>query len=126
MKRSLSVLSALVLITCQSLAEGAGPSSSSSARLISFDDLQKRLDEADLRLLDVRPKADFDRVHIQGAVWVDAKGVEKLAAKPGSLTDQTAWDTWIKPLGIGPETEVVVYEGGRQLDAARLRGWFGA
>ncbi len=120
MKLRLSVLSALVLILCQSLAEGAGPSSSSSARLISFDDLQNRLGEADLRLLDVRPKADFDRVHIQGAVWVDAKEVEKFAAKPGSLTDRAAWETWIEPLGIGPETEVVIYEGSRQLDAARL------
>jgi len=55
-----------------------------------------------------------------GAVWVDPKAVEKMAAKPGALTDRAAWEAWIAPLGIGPETEVLVYDANRQLDAARL------
>jgi thiosulfate/3-mercaptopyruvate sulfurtransferase len=58
--------------------------------------------------------------HIPGAVWVDAKGAEKLAAKPGALTDRAAWDAWIAPLGITPQTEVLIYDARRQLDAARL------
>jgi thiosulfate/3-mercaptopyruvate sulfurtransferase len=53
-------------------------------------------------------------------VWVDAKAVEAMAAKPGGLTDRGAWERWIEPLGIGPQTEVLVYDANRQLDAARL------
>jgi thiosulfate/3-mercaptopyruvate sulfurtransferase len=90
------------------------------ARLLTFDELQMRLDDPDLRILDVRPRADYDKGHIPGAVWVDAKTVESMAAKPGALTDRSSWEKWIAPLGIGPKTEVVVYDAKRQLDAARL------
>jgi thiosulfate/3-mercaptopyruvate sulfurtransferase len=43
-----------------------------------------------------------------------------MAAKPGALTDRAAWETWLAPLGIGPETTVLLYDANRQLDAARL------
>ncbi len=89
-------------------------------RLATFDALQKRLGEPGLRLLDARPKADYDKGHIPGAVWVDAKAVETMAAKPGALADRVAWESWVAPLGIGPETDVLVYDANRQLDAARL------
>ena len=87
---------------------------------MTFDELQERLGEPGLRLLDARPRADYDKGHIPGAVWVDAKAVEKMAAKPGALADRAAWESWIAPLGIGPETDVLVYDANRQLDAARL------
>ena len=90
------------------------------ARLVTFDALQERLGEPGLRLLDARPRADYDKGHIPGAVWVDAKAVGKMAAKPGVLADRAAWESWIAPLGIGPETDVLVYDANRQLDAARL------
>jgi thiosulfate/3-mercaptopyruvate sulfurtransferase len=90
------------------------------ALLVSFDDLQHRLGGVDLRLLDARPKAQYDQGHIPGAVWVDAKAVEKMAAQPGGLTDRAAWEAWLAPLGIGPRTTVLVYDANRQLGAARL------
>jgi thiosulfate/3-mercaptopyruvate sulfurtransferase len=88
--------------------------------LISFDTLQMRLGSPGLRLIDARPRVDYEKAHVPGAIWVDAKTVEKLAAKPGALTSRAAWEAWITPLGIGPETEVFVYDANRQLDAARL------
>ena len=91
-----------------------------AARLATFDAVQNRLGAADLRLLDVRPKAEYDRMHITGALWIDAKAVEKLAAPPGALTDLAVWREWVAALGIGPETEVLIYDASRQLDAARL------
>ena len=36
------------------------------------------------------------------------------------MTDQAAWEEWIEPLGIAPETEIYVYDAQRQLNAARL------
>lgn len=105
------------------LATAAAPASegpSGRARLVEPADLAKRLGAPGLRILDPRARAEYDKGHIPGAVWVDARAVEALAARPGALTDRAAWEAWIKPLGIGPETEVVVCDGARQLEAARL------
>jgi thiosulfate/3-mercaptopyruvate sulfurtransferase len=88
--------------------------------LLTFDALQERLKDPSLRLLDARPRANYQKAHIPGAVWVDTKAVEKLAARPGGLGDKDAWEAWIAPLGITPQTEVLVYDANRQLDAARL------
>lgn len=98
----------------------AGEAKENRARLTSFAELEKRIGDSDLRILDARPRADYEKGHIPGAIWVDAKEAGAIASKPGALNDQEAWETWLTPLGIGPETEVLVYEGGRQLDAARL------
>jgi thiosulfate/3-mercaptopyruvate sulfurtransferase len=99
-----------------------------AARLVAFDDLQARRGDPDLRLLDVRLRADYDRGHIPGAIRVDAKATEELAARPGGLTDEAAWEAWIAPLAIGPNTEVLIYDANRQKDAARfwwLLGYLG-
>src|SRR4051812_37953402 len=90
------------------------------ALLIGFDDLQRRLDDRDLRLLDVRSRADYDRDHIPGAVWFDTKAAEKLASRKGGLEDKAAWEALIAPLGIGADSTVFVYGENRQLDAARV------
>jgi thiosulfate/3-mercaptopyruvate sulfurtransferase len=87
---------------------------------MSFDDLQKRLGEPKLRLIDARPKPDYEKGHIPGAVWADTGAAQKLAARPGGLEDKDAWEAWIARLGIAPEIEVLVYDANRQLDAARL------
>ncbi len=108
---------ALILLSVSLPDEGARPS---AATLVGFEELQARLGEPELRLIDARPRADYEKGHIPGAVWIDAKAVEAMAAKPGALTDRAAWEAWIRPLGIGPETKVLVYDANRQLDAARL------
>src|SRR4051812_40634610 len=88
-------------------------------RLLTFDALQQRLGQTNLRLLDARAKSDYAAGHIPGATWVDVKSAETLAASAGGLSDRSAWERWIEPLGIGPETEVVIYDAQRQLSAAR-------
>jgi thiosulfate/3-mercaptopyruvate sulfurtransferase len=106
----------IVVLAAALIALGVGP----SVPLVTFDHLQGRIGEPHFRLLDARPQSEYDKGHIPGAVWVDPKAVEKMAAKPGALTDRAAWEAWIAPLGIGPDTEVLVYDANRQLDAARL------
>jgi thiosulfate/3-mercaptopyruvate sulfurtransferase len=91
-----------------------------TAVLATFDAMQQRLTDPLLRLLDARTRAEFEKAHIPGAVWVDTKAAEKLAARPGGLEDKSAWEAWIAPLGITRETEVLIYDAHRQLDAARL------
>ncbi len=102
------------------LARGTSGLAEEPTRLVTFDGLQARLEDPRLRLLDARPKADYDEGHIPGAVWVDAKAVEAMAARPGALVDRAAWEAWIAPLGIGPGADVLVYDANRQLDAARI------
>lgn len=89
-------------------------------RLVGFDELAARLDEPNLRLLDARPRADFERGHIPGALWVDVKAAEELAARPGGLEDRQAWSAWASPLAIAPDATVLVYDDSRQLAAARV------
>jgi thiosulfate/3-mercaptopyruvate sulfurtransferase len=101
-------------------ADEPGRPPRSLAALTSFDGLQKRLGDPGLRLLDARPRADFEKGHVPGAVWVDTKAAEALAARPGGLDDRAAWEAWVAPLGVTPGTEVLVYDARRQLDAARL------
>lgn len=92
------------------------------AHLLTFDGLQERLKEPTLRLLDCRPKPDYEQGHIPGAAWVDAKAVEFQGQKPGGLEDRAYWEAWVKSLGVDEQTEVYVYDAKRQLDAARV--WF--
>lgn len=97
-------------------------------RLATFDDVQAKLATPTLRLLDARPRADYDKGHIPGAVWLDAKAAETLAARPGGLTDREVWATWSAPLGIKEDSDVLIYDAKRQLDAARawwLLGYLG-
>ncbi|MGC8638443.1 MAG: sulfurtransferase [Isosphaeraceae bacterium] len=110
----------IFLVTVALLAQGPAPEKS-AARLVGFDELQHRLADPNLRLLDARPRDDYDMGHIQGAVWVDVKAAEKLAARPGGLADRAAWEAWLEPLGIGPDSHVLIYDAKRQLDAARVR-----
>jgi thiosulfate/3-mercaptopyruvate sulfurtransferase len=106
--------------TGHAAAEEAQEQGRPSARLVAFDGLERRRNEPTLRLLDARPRPEYDKSHIPGAFWVDPKAAAALAARPGGLTDRAAWAAWIAPLGIGPDTEVLVYDGDRQLEAARL------
>jgi thiosulfate/3-mercaptopyruvate sulfurtransferase len=110
----------LPLVLLAPLASRAAEPGEGRAWLVAFSELERRLGEPDLRILDARPKADYDKGHIPGAVWVDAKAVESMAAQPGALTDRASWEKWIAPLGVGPKTDVVVYDAKRQLDAARV------
>lgn len=98
------------------------------AVLVTFDELLRHLNDDRLRLLDVRSRDDYDAGHIPGAVWVDAAEAEALALRPGGLTDDDAWRSWLEPLGIEPGIRVLVYDANRQKDAARfwwLLGYLG-
>ncbi len=87
--------------------------------LLSLAELQARLDNPRLRLLDARPKADYDKGHIPGALWVDLKGLQALTAGV-TIANAGAWGKALAPLGIGPDADVFVYDADRQHDAGRV------
>jgi thiosulfate/3-mercaptopyruvate sulfurtransferase len=101
------------------VSQPPAPLAATRARLVSFDDLQKLLAEANLRVLDARERVDYDRGHIPGARWVDVKTAQQLSSSARGLTDRASWENWTAPLAIGPETQVVIYDAQRQLSAAR-------
>jgi len=71
----------------------------------------------ELVVLDARSEADYQRGHIPGAIRVD-HDAWKSALKDGS--DAEGWSRRIGTLGIGPQTQVVVYDDAMSKDAARI------
>ena len=112
-------LAALILLATPGLIQAAEKTHVGSP-LISQEKLQERLDDPNIRILDARPRADYDQGHIPGAVWVDIKAIQALA-KPAAIKDEAAWANALEPLGISETTRAVyIYDSARQHDAARV------
>ena len=111
-------LATLALFAVPTLALAADEPQRHGSPLITHESLQARLSDQKLRLLDVRPRADYDQGHIPGAVWVDIKAIRELT-RPDAIRDEAAWSRAIAPLGISTDTEAVfIYDNARQHDAA--------
>lgn len=87
--------------------------------LIEPDELQKKLKQPGLRILDTRPQAEYVKGHVPGAVWVDVKSWQDLSKKEGGFQDAKAWGDKVGSLGISHESPVVVY-GSTPTDTARI------
>ena len=125
MKTRILFLSTVVLsLTMAVLSRGAEPlATGSPPPLVAHRELEKRLGDPALRLIDARPRADYDGGHIPGAVWLDPKVFEPLT-RGEAATDRAAWGRVLAPLGVGPETEILVYDDDRyHLPAGRVWFW---
>lgn len=88
--------------------------------LIGHEKLQAKLNDPKVRIIDARPRADYDKGHLPGAVWADPKPFLGLT-KAESIGDKAAWSRAIAPLGLSGEVaEVYIYDSARQHDAAKL------
>jgi thiosulfate/3-mercaptopyruvate sulfurtransferase len=87
--------------------------------LIEPADLEKKLKQPDLRILDTRSAADYSKGHVPGALWVDVKSWQDLGKKDGSFQDAKGWGKQIGVLGISHDTQVIVY-GSSMPDTARV------
>ncbi len=69
------------------------------------------------RVLDARGRNLYDKGHVPGAVWVDARDwARAFNAQP----DAAAWAKRLGAIGIDPARPVVVYGGDNPNDAARV------
>jgi len=89
------------------------------AMLIEVSELQKKLKEPGLRILDTRPQTDFANGHVSGAVRVDVKTWQAIGKKDGGFRDSKAWGAQVGQLGITHESKVAVY-GATLTDTARI------
>ncbi|OAI48451.1 hypothetical protein AYO44_06970 [Planctomycetaceae bacterium SCGC AG-212-F19] len=82
-------------------------------------DLEKKLKQPELRILDTRPQPDYAKGHLPGAVRVDVKSWQELAKEEGAFQNAKAWGEKVGQLGISHDTQVVVY-GSNPPDTARV------
>jgi thiosulfate/3-mercaptopyruvate sulfurtransferase len=87
--------------------------------LIEAEELQKKLNQPKLRILDARPQADYTKGHLPGAVRVDVKAWQELGKKVRGFQDAKAWGAKVGQLGVGHDAQVVVY-GSTLTDTARI------
>lgn len=93
--------------------------SSKPSLLLQPAELQQKLNDKDLRILDVRSENDYAEAHIPGAVRVDVGDWKSLAASENGLHDAKRWAEKIGSFGIDGGTHVVVY-GSNVTDTARI------
>jgi thiosulfate/3-mercaptopyruvate sulfurtransferase len=116
----------LTLLTAGCLLDGwaakltaAEDRSEASKMLIQAEELEKRLQEPGLRVLDARKRDDYLKGHIRGAVWVDVKSWQSQGSKAGGFQDAKAWSEKVGNLGIAKDTVVVVHASSLP-DAGRI------
>jgi thiosulfate/3-mercaptopyruvate sulfurtransferase len=125
MKMRMFLWSAAVLSLAMAARSRGGepPATGSPPPLLAHEELQKRLADPAVRLIDARPRADYEGGHIPGAVWLDPKVFEPLI-RGEAATDRAAWGRALATLGVGPDIEILVYDDDRyHLQAGRVWFW---
>src|SRR5262245_61306165 len=87
--------------------------------LIEPGELEKKLDQQELRIVDTRSQSEYAKQHIPGAVRSEVKGWQALGRKEGGFHDAKAWGEKVGELGISQDSHVVVY-GSAPTDTARV------
>jgi thiosulfate/3-mercaptopyruvate sulfurtransferase len=87
--------------------------------LIEPAELQQKLRQPGLRILDTRPQSEYGKGHIPGAVCVNVKRWQELAKKEGGFHDARTWSDLVGQVGISQNFSVVVY-GSHLTDTARV------
>ena len=114
----------LTVLLCTTALAAAGEDKAAKPKrayqmLVEPAQLQKKLSEASVRILDARPREDYNQGHTPGALRVDVGDWKALALADGGLQDAKGWAAKLGTLGITPNTHVVVY-GGSISNAARI------
>ena len=87
--------------------------------LVGLEHLRRKLNNPNVRILDVRSEKDYREGHVPGAVRVDASEWRTLATADDGLLDARGWADKVGSLGIASDSQVVVY-GGRLSNSARI------
>ena len=83
------------------------------------DQLDKKLNDKHLRVLDVRSQNEYAKGHVPGALRVDVGEWKNLATADNGLHDAKGWTEKVSPLGLRKGMHVVVY-GSKLSNTARI------
>lgn len=97
------------------LALGADPAAYPNDKLLVEAGELARADAKAFRVLDVRPRPQYQGGHVPGAVWADVAAWSQAVAR---TPDDTKWPERLAAVGIEPKAPVVVYADDVR-DAAR-------
>jgi thiosulfate/3-mercaptopyruvate sulfurtransferase len=89
--------------------------------LIEPTGLMRRLNDTSLRVLDLRPEADYLAGHVPGATWLDEKLLRSDADKETYLPTSEALEVALRAAGVGGNMQVVAYDSDGRASA---RLWY--
>ncbi len=87
--------------------------------LAETDWLAGQLGRSDIRIIDIRERQAYEAGHIPGAVWYD-RTLLKDPEQKLYVVREALFAEKMGELGVGPDTEVIVYDEGTGLWATRL------
>ncbi len=115
------VTPALVLLLGAACTHAANADYANPQLLTSTEQLDRMLDQPGVRVVDVRPKAEFEKGHIEGAVHLGADDIiDPIGHVDGTLLPDAQLADMLGALGIDRETRVVLYDDRGGFHAARL------
>jgi len=86
---------------------------------ISPDELNKLLG-SDIHIIDVRPKNDYDIAHIKGAINFPVNLTYSNKKINGEIVQPSQMQRHLRTLGLKTNSNIIVYDGGKLVDAARV------
>lgn len=95
---------------------------SPSARLVTTDWVQERLEDPTVLLIDLRPREEYDAGHIPGAAHLPAQDTfqaDDARGVPGMLPESTHIARALGSIGARSETTLVFYDEAKSLWSAR-------
>ena len=121
------ILSLLILLTlsgCSLLPSGAADISSTGypneQLLIAAERLEGRLDDPDLRIIDMRPEESYQDGHIPGAVHVPVSEITAAVDGVPFEVDLEQIAETLSEIGLTPEMTAVIYDNLGMMSSARL------
>lgn len=84
--------------------------------------LQDHLSDRGIRIVDLRPAADYAKGHVPGAILLDEAGLRNSSDNETYLPTPAAFEAMVRKLGIDRRTRVVAYDAQGGRSATRL--WY--
>lgn len=91
-----------------------------SQDLISAKDCASKISKSNVILVSTRKPADYQKVHIKGAVNVDLNGLYKTGDVKGLIKDAKEMASILGKSGINEKKEIIIYDAGTNVNAGRL------
>ena len=112
------VLVSIVLISCQASTLETTPNLD---LLVDTDWVASHLGDDAIRIVDMRPMADYTQGHIPGAVQLDLTTVRAtIDGVRGQVAPPETVEVVLGGLGIDVQTTVIIHDADTGIDAARL------